>query len=54
MTHESDLVLESNICSEMREHFTESELVELGLYFALVTGLQKFNKVFQISYGCEI
>ena len=54
MTHKSDAVLDEETCMEMSRHFSESEIVELGLYFALVAGLQKFNKVFQIFYACEV
>jgi alkylhydroperoxidase family enzyme len=38
----------------MRKHFSEEEMVELGIYFAVVTGFQKFNTVFNILYACEI
>ena len=54
MTHMSDGVLDEETRVEMSRHFSESEIVELGLYFALVAGLQKFNKVFQIFYACEV
>ena len=54
MTHRSDAVLDEETRVEMSRHFSESEIVELGLFFALVAGLQKFNKVFQIFYACEV
>ena len=54
MTHKSDAVLDGETRVEMSRHFSESEIVELGLYFGLVAGLQKFNKVFQIFYACEV
>lgn len=53
MTLKSDSVLDEKTQKEMSLHFSEEEIVELGLYFALVAGLQKFNKVFQIFYACE-
>jgi len=53
MTHQSDAVLDEETRKEMSLHFSESEIVELGLFFALVAGLQKFNKVFQLFYACE-
>ena len=54
MTHQSDAVLDEETHVEMSKHFSESEIVELGLFFALVSGLQKFNRVFQIFYACEV
>jgi len=54
MTHQSDAVLDEETRKEMSLHFSESEIVELGLFFALVAGLQKFNKVFQLFYACDV
>ena len=54
MTHDSKAILDEKTQEEMRRHFSESEIVELGLFFGLVAGLQKFNKVFQILYACEV
>lgn len=53
MAHRSHTPLEGDLLKQMQQHFSESELVELGVYFALVTGFQKFNEVFQIFYACE-
>ena len=38
----------------MQKQFTIPEIVEIGCYFAMVTGFQKFNSVFQIEYGCPL
>ena len=54
MTHKSAAVLDEKTRVEMSRHFSDSELVELGLFFGLVAGLQKFNRVFQIFYACEV
>ncbi len=53
MAQKSNAILDENTCKEMRQHLSESELVEIGLYFGLVTGLQRFNNVFQIFYDVE-
>lgn len=37
----------------LREHFTDDQIVELGTYFGLVTGFQRFNTVFRILYRRE-
>jgi len=38
----------------VRKQFTVPEIIEIGCYFAMVTGFQKFNSVFQIEYGCPL
>jgi len=38
----------------LQKHFTNPEIVELGCYFAVVSGFQKFNSVFQIEFACPI
>ncbi len=54
MAHRSRASLEGSLLKQMQRHFSDSELVELGVYFALVTGFQRFNEVFQIFYACEV
>jgi hypothetical protein len=54
MAHRSDAVLEGDWLEQMKQNFTDEELVELGIYFALVTGFQKFNTVFRIFYACQL
>jgi hypothetical protein len=53
MAHRAETVLEGAVLEELKRELTDEELVELGMYFALVTGFQKFNTVFRIFYGCE-
>jgi hypothetical protein len=36
------------------KQFTVPEIIEIGCYFAMVSGFQKFNSVFQIEYACPI
>jgi hypothetical protein len=38
----------------LHEHFSDPEIVEMGCYFAIVTGFQKFNSVFQVEYACPL
>ncbi len=38
----------------VRQQFSVPEIVEVVCYFAMVTGFQKFNSVFQIEYGCPL
>jgi len=54
MAHRSDAVLEGAVLEELRRELSDEELVELGMYFALVTGFQKFNSVFRIFPACEL
>ncbi len=53
MAHRSEAVLEGTVLEELRRELTDEELVEVGMYFALVTGFQKFNTVFRIVYACS-
>lgn len=52
MAHRSQIVLEGAVLQELKRELTDEELVELGMYFALVTGFQKFNTAFRILYAC--
>ncbi len=52
MAHRSEAVLEAAVLEELKRELTDEELVELGMYFALVTGFQKFNTAFGILYAC--
>jgi hypothetical protein len=38
----------------IRKHYTTPEIIELGCYFALVMGYQKFNSVFQVECSCPL
>lgn len=38
----------------VRKQFTAPEIVELGCYFAMVMGYQKFNSVFQVECSCPL
>lgn len=53
MAHRAEAVLEGTVLEEVKRELTDEELVEVGMYFALVTGFQKFNTVFRIFYACE-
>jgi len=53
MAHRSEAVLEGAVLEEVKRELSDEELVEVGMYFALVTGFQKFNTVFRIFYACE-
>jgi hypothetical protein len=53
MAQKSDAILDEKTRKEILQHLSERELVEVGLYFAFVSGLQKFNNVFEIHYGVE-
>jgi len=53
MAHRSEAALEGAVLEELRRELTDEELVEVGMYFALVTGFQKFNTVFRIAYACQ-
>lgn len=53
MAHGSKETLEGAVLEELKRELTDEELVELGMYFALVTGFQKFNTVFGIFSACE-
>jgi hypothetical protein len=54
MAHSSKGRIDGESLSMIRRHFSEEEIVELGIYFATVSGFQKFNTVFNILYACEI
>jgi alkylhydroperoxidase family enzyme len=53
MAHGSKTPIDEATMTELRRHFKEEQIVELGVYFAIVTGFQKFNNVFRILYQCE-
>jgi alkylhydroperoxidase family enzyme len=53
MAHGSKGAIDEATMEELRRHFSEKEIIELGSYFAIVTGFQKFNSVFRILYRCE-
>jgi len=53
MAHGSKGEIDGVTMQELRRHFSEKEIIELGSYFAIVTGFQKFNSVFRILYRCE-
>jgi hypothetical protein len=38
----------------VQKQFSVPEIIELAVYFAMVTGFQRFNSVFQIEYGCPL
>ncbi len=52
MAHSSKGAIDGSTLAELRRHFSEAEILELGTYFGLVTGFQKFNSVFHILYRC--
>ncbi len=54
MAHASQGQMDEATLAALKKHFTEAEIIELGTYFALVSGFQKFNTVFNILYRCEI
>lgn len=54
MAHASKGQIDGESLSMIRKHFSDDEIVELGTYFATVSGFQKFNSVFNILYACEI
>ncbi len=53
MAHRSQGMINSESMGALRAQFSESEILELAAYFAVVTGFQKFNSVFRILYRCE-
>ena len=46
--------LDEKSLARLRQHFDDSQILELGSYFSIVTGFQKFNSVFNVLYACEI
>jgi alkylhydroperoxidase family enzyme len=54
MSHGSKGQMDEETLAALKRNFTEAEIIELGSYFALVTGFQKFNSVFNVLYQCEI
>lgn len=53
MAHGSVGQLDPKSLERLQKSFTAEQIVELGTYFAIVTGFQKFNTVFRIHYRCE-
>jgi hypothetical protein len=47
-------MLDEKSLTRLREHFDDAQITELGAYFSVVTGFQKFNSVFNVLYACEI
>jgi alkylhydroperoxidase family enzyme len=54
MCLDSKGMLEEKSLARLHEHFNDSQILELGSYFSIVTGFQKFNTVFNVLYACEI
>lgn len=54
MCLDSQGMLDEKSLARLREHFDDSQILELGSYFSIVTGFQKFNTVFNVLYACEI
>lgn len=46
--------LDEETLAFLHKHFNDAEIVELGCYFAIVSGFQKFNSVFQVEYACPL
>lgn len=53
MAQERKGMIDDETMAEFRKHFSEADLIELGTYFALVTGFQRFNNAFHILFRCE-
>ena len=47
-------MLDEKSLARLKQHFDDSQILELGSYFSIVTGFQKFNSVFNVLYACEI
>lgn len=47
-------MLDEKSLKRLKQHFDDSQILELGSYFSIVTGFQKFNSVFNVLYACEI
>ncbi len=47
-------MLDEKSLARLKEHFDDSQILELGAYFSVVSGFQKFNSVFNVLYACEI
>ena len=54
MCLESKGMLDEKSLVRLKQHFDDSQILELGSYFSIVTGFQKFNSVFNDLYACEI
>ncbi len=54
MCLESKGMLDEKSLVRLKQHFDDSQILELGSYFSIVTGFQKFNSVFNVLYACEI
>lgn len=53
MSHKHSDAIDDETMAELRNYFSEADLVELGSYFAIVTGFQRFNNAFHILFRCE-
>ncbi len=53
MSHGRSDAIDDETMAELRKHFSEADLIELGSYFAIVTGFQRFNNAFHILFRCE-
>ena len=47
-------MLDQKSVARLHEHFDDEQILELGSYFSIVSGFQKFNSVFNVLYACEI
>jgi len=47
-------MLDEKSLARLKQHFDDGQILELGAYFSVVTGFQKFNSVFNVLYACEI
>lgn len=47
-------MLDEKSVRRLHEHFDDAQILELGSYFSIVMGFQKFNSVFNVLYACEI
>ena len=52
MAHRTAGEIDAESLKRLQNIFSAEEIVELGTYFAIVTGFQKFNTVFRIRYRC--
>jgi alkylhydroperoxidase family enzyme len=53
MAHGTEGQIDAESLKRLQSEFSTEQIVELGTYFAIVTGFQKFNTVFRIRYRCE-
>lgn len=46
--------LDDRTLAMLREHFNDSEILELASFFAFVIGYQRMNALFDVQYGCPL